>query len=199
MVGTYTAQSPEPNHGRLGTLEAPSAPRPSIGGLGLHIPVSPNGHCGASPPSRRDLSIAKSAFYVELPPAVSLKGARRRLHLCAIAADRIYSYPSATHRRLLPRTSVAKRSLAPSNRSPSRVTAAMATLQGRRVFKVFNQDFIVDERYTVTKELGQGAYGIVWCDHSSHHCSLVPSQPLLHLRPFKPSLPADSPSPPAPP
>ena len=35
-------------------------------------------------------------------------------------------------------------------------------LQGRKVFKVFNQDFIVDERYTVTKELGQGAYGIVW-------------------------------------
>ncbi|PQE04802.1 MAP kinase protein [Rutstroemia sp. NJR-2017a BBW] len=37
----------------------------------------------------------------------------------------------------------------------------MADLQGRKVFKVFNQDFIVDERYTVTKELGQGAYGIV--------------------------------------
>ncbi len=39
----------------------------------------------------------------------------------------------------------------------------MADLQGRKVFKVFNQDFIVDERYNVTKELGQGAYGIVWC------------------------------------
>jgi mitogen-activated protein kinase 7 len=38
----------------------------------------------------------------------------------------------------------------------------MADLQGRKIFKVFNQDFIVDERYTVTKELGQGAYGIVW-------------------------------------
>ncbi|KAL9073887.1 MAG: hypothetical protein Q9157_004594 [Trypethelium eluteriae] len=37
----------------------------------------------------------------------------------------------------------------------------MADLQGRKIFKVFNQDFIVDERYTVTKELGQGAYGIV--------------------------------------
>ncbi|KAI9367490.1 kinase-like domain-containing protein [Aspergillus egyptiacus] len=34
-------------------------------------------------------------------------------------------------------------------------------LQGRKVFKVFNQDFIVDDRYNVTKELGQGAYGIV--------------------------------------
>jgi hypothetical protein len=34
------------------------------------------------------------------------------------------------------------------------------------VFKVFNQDFIVDERYTVTKELGQGAYGIVWYGRS---------------------------------
>jgi mitogen-activated protein kinase 7 len=29
------------------------------------------------------------------------------------------------------------------------------------VFKVFNQDFVVDSRYNVTKELGQGAYGIV--------------------------------------
>lgn len=38
----------------------------------------------------------------------------------------------------------------------------MADMAGRKVFKVFNQDFIVDERYTVTKELGQGAYGIVW-------------------------------------
>lgn len=37
----------------------------------------------------------------------------------------------------------------------------MADLQGRKTFKVFQQDFIVDERYTVTKELGQGAYGIV--------------------------------------
>jgi hypothetical protein len=35
-------------------------------------------------------------------------------------------------------------------------------LQGRKTFKVFNQEFIVDERYVVTKELGQGAYGIVW-------------------------------------
>ena len=38
----------------------------------------------------------------------------------------------------------------------------MADLAGRKVFKVFNQDFVVDERYNVTKELGQGAYGIVW-------------------------------------
>jgi hypothetical protein len=38
----------------------------------------------------------------------------------------------------------------------------MADLAGRKVFKVFNQEFIVDERYNVTKELGQGAYGIVW-------------------------------------
>lgn len=34
--------------------------------------------------------------------------------------------------------------------------------------QVFNQEFIVDERYNVTKELGQGAYGIVWCDDSGH-------------------------------
>jgi hypothetical protein len=32
----------------------------------------------------------------------------------------------------------------------------------RKAFKVFQQEFLVDERYTVTKELGQGAYGIVW-------------------------------------
>ena len=38
----------------------------------------------------------------------------------------------------------------------------MSDLQGRKVFKVFNQDFIVNEQYNVTKELGQGAYGIVW-------------------------------------
>lgn len=38
----------------------------------------------------------------------------------------------------------------------------MGDLAGRKVFKVFNQDFVVDDRYTVTKELGQGAYGIVW-------------------------------------
>lgn len=38
----------------------------------------------------------------------------------------------------------------------------MAELQGRKVFKVFGQDFIVGDRYNVTKELGQGAYGIVW-------------------------------------
>lgn len=36
------------------------------------------------------------------------------------------------------------------------------SLAGRKSFKVFNQDFIVGDRYTVTKELGQGAYGIVW-------------------------------------
>lgn len=37
----------------------------------------------------------------------------------------------------------------------------MADLAGRKVFKVFNQDFVVEEQYAVTKELGQGAYGIV--------------------------------------
>ena len=49
----------------------------------------------------------------------------------------------------------------------------MADLQGRKVFKVFSQDFIVDDRYNVTKELGQGAYGIVWYDFTPHtQCSL---------------------------
>lgn len=48
----------------------------------------------------------------------------------------------------------------------------MADLQGRKVFKVFNQDFVVDERYNVTKELGQGAYGIVWyVDASLRSCA----------------------------
>ncbi|CCE28226.1 Subtilisin-like proteinase Spm1 [Claviceps purpurea] len=37
----------------------------------------------------------------------------------------------------------------------------MTDIPGRRAFKCFNQEFVVDERYTVTKELGQGAYGIV--------------------------------------
>ncbi|CAI6342394.1 unnamed protein product [Periconia digitata] len=40
-------------------------------------------------------------------------------------------------------------------------SATMSDLAGRKVFKVFNQEFVVDERYNVTKELGQGAYGIV--------------------------------------
>jgi len=40
----------------------------------------------------------------------------------------------------------------------------MGELPGRKTFKVFNQDFIVDERYIVNKELGQGAagLGILW-------------------------------------
>jgi len=50
----------------------------------------------------------------------------------------------------------------------------MADLQGRKVFKVFNQDFIVDERYTVTKELGQGAYGIVWYVRARRRCPILP-------------------------
>ena len=58
----------------------------------------------------------------------------------------------------------------------------MADLQGRKVFKVFNQDFIVDERYTVTKELGQGAYGIVWY---ARHPARSPRPPRAHY----PSLP----------
>ena len=47
----------------------------------------------------------------------------------------------------------------------------MAGLSGRKVFKVFNQDFIVDDRYTVTKELGQGAYGIVWYSKKNNNLS----------------------------
>jgi len=52
----------------------------------------------------------------------------------------------------------------------------MSDLQGRKVFKVFNQDFIVDERYTVTKELGQGAYGIVPLTFLLFHSAATNSQ-----------------------
>ena len=45
----------------------------------------------------------------------------------------------------------------------------MSDLAGRKVFKVFNQEFVVDERYNVTKELGQGAYGIVWYAQVPRH------------------------------
>lgn len=50
----------------------------------------------------------------------------------------------------------------------------MSDLAGRKVFKVFNQEFVVDERYNVTKELGQGAYGIVWCAHACRLCAPLP-------------------------
>lgn len=33
--------------------------------------------------------------------------------------------------------------------------------QGRRVFNVHSQDFVVQDNFELTKELGQGAYGIV--------------------------------------
>lgn len=51
----------------------------------------------------------------------------------------------------------------------------MTDMTGRKNFKVFNQDFIVDERYNVTKELGQGAYGIVWyvALHTQPHSSAL--------------------------
>ena len=32
---------------------------------------------------------------------------------------------------------------------------------GNRLIKVFNQDFIIDKRFKIVKELGHGAYGIV--------------------------------------
>lgn len=65
-------------------------------------------------------------------------------------------------------------------------TAIMGDLSGRKVFKVFNQDFVVDDRYTVTKELGQGAYGIVWydldCVGLSETVADLAEAPLLMLR-----------------
>ncbi|KAH0288559.1 mitogen-activated protein kinase spm1 [Aureobasidium namibiae CBS 147.97] len=44
----------------------------------------------------------------------------------------------------------------------------MTEVAGRRSFKVFGQEFIVDARYNVTKELGQGAYGIVCAAQAGH-------------------------------
>ena len=58
----------------------------------------------------------------------------------------------------------------------------MANIPGRKVFKVFNQDFIVDDRYNVTKELGQGAYGIVWyVPPYSEWAYPLPKTPSFHL------------------
>ena len=34
-------------------------------------------------------------------------------------------------------------------------------------FHVFHQEFTVEKIYEVEKEIGQGAYGIVWCVHAS--------------------------------
>lgn len=53
----------------------------------------------------------------------------------------------------------------------------MTEVGGRRSFKVFGQEFIVDARYNVTKELGQGAYGIVWYVSASNK---VPEARLTH-------------------
>jgi mitogen-activated protein kinase 7 len=39
----------------------------------------------------------------------------------------------------------------------------MTTHQRHTLFKVLNQEFWVDNKFRITKELGQGAYGIVWC------------------------------------
>jgi hypothetical protein len=58
-------------------------------------------------------------------------------------------------------------------------------LAGRKVFKVFNQEFVVDERYNVTKELGQGAYGIVWLDPLRFACVIWTIADLLFQRCYK--------------
>ena len=59
---------------------------------------------------------------------------------------------------------------------------AMTEVGGRRSFKVFGQEFIVDARYNVTKELGQGAYGIVWYVSFSNK---VPEGRLTHATPVQ--------------
>lgn len=39
---------------------------------------------------------------------------------------------------------------------------ARMTHKRHTLFKVMNQEFWVDNKFRITKELGQGAYGIVW-------------------------------------
>jgi hypothetical protein len=58
----------------------------------------------------------------------------------------------------------------------------MTEVGGRRSFKVFGQEFIVDARYNVTKELGQGAYGIVWYVSVSNK---MPGPRLTHTTPVQ--------------
>jgi len=41
-------------------------------------------------------------------------------------------------------------------------TSGKMTHQRHTLFKVMNQEFWVDNKFRITKELGQGAYGIVW-------------------------------------
>ena len=83
--------------------------------------------------------------------------ARATIHLFATFASDEFELPIYTLRQYpeINSTSI-------STCNTPQIPNKMADLAGRKVFKVFNQDFIVDERYTVTKELGQGAYGIVW-------------------------------------
>ena|SRR5579859_6738441 len=47
-------------------------------------------------------------------------------------------------------------------RSRVRQFWAKMTHQRHTLFKVMNQEFWVDNKFRITKELGQGAYGIVW-------------------------------------
>ena len=39
---------------------------------------------------------------------------------------------------------------------------------GRSVNKVYNQEFIIDSRFKIVKELGHGAYGIVCSAKTSY-------------------------------
>jgi hypothetical protein len=43
------------------------------------------------------------------------------------------------------------------------------THQRHTLFRVMNQEFWVDNKFRITKELGQGAYGIVWYQEPSIH------------------------------
>ena len=152
----------------------PAPPKRSLT-VSLTIPLA------ARPPASRQLASSISKLAVAIP-FISISLARSRVLVClaqdislllqrhlgpllqlpdsflpaqraAVArCSRTLGQASAPHSRF----SRARSSLCASK------LAAMGDLQGRKVFKVFNQDFIVDERYTVTKEVGQGAYGIVW-------------------------------------
>lgn len=96
---------------------------------------------------------------ISLPPSLSpsLSHSIQTYSAVFLLYPPTFSPPLHPHRTIVPRASQPFQPTKFNDTQP-----IMSDLQGRKVFKVFNQDFIVDERYTVTKELGQGAYGIVW-------------------------------------
>jgi hypothetical protein len=83
---------------------------------------------------------------------------------CALALAR--SFPSAQRRFRTPQLPLQiSHNVGPGREEGlqgAHSLAARMYSQTLMAAQVFNQEFVVDERYNVTKELGQGAYGIVW-------------------------------------